>query len=112
KSRFSVPNLLMNSLLSLTSFSLRLPESMAFCISSLSSSIEPMHSSWLPSSVRQIGSGVPQYLERERFQSTRFSNQFPNLPVPVDSGFQLIVLFSATSLSFTAVVLMNQLSKG
>ena len=68
-------------------------------ISSFNSAIEPMHFSSNPSSVLQIGRGVPQNLERLRFQSTKFSNQLPNLPIPVASGFQLIVLFNSTSLS-------------
>ena len=71
-----------------------------------------MQISCFPSSVLQIGKGVPQNLERLRFQSTRFSSQFPNLPVPVDSGFQLMVLFRLIILSLYAVVRMNQESRG
>ena len=40
------------------------------------------------------GRGVPQKRERLRFQSTRFSSQFPKRPIPVDSGFQLMVWFN------------------
>ena len=71
-----------------------------------------MQISSLPSSVRQIGSGVPQKRLRLRFQSWMFSSHWPKRPVPVDSGFQVIVLFRATISSFTAVVLMNQASRG
>ena len=85
---------------------------LAFRISDFSSSILPMHFSSVPSSVLQIGRGVPQNLERLKFQSTRFSNQLPNLPSPVLFGFQLIVLFNSTKRSLTAVVLINQLSRG
>ena len=71
-----------------------------------------MHFSSLWSSVAQIGSGVPQYRERDRFQSTRFSSHLPKRPEPVLAGFQLIVSFSAISRSLTAVVLMNHESSG
>ena len=81
-------------------------------ISSFNSSIEPIQISFLPSAVLQIGIGIPQNLERERFQSTKFSNQFPKRPSPVDFGFQLIVLFSAIIFSLYSVVLTNQLSIG
>src|SRR5438105_6659201 len=84
----------------------------AFSISDFSSSIEPIQISSLPSLVLQIGSGVPQKRERDKFQSTRFSNQFPKRPVPVLSGFQLMVLFNSTNLSLHAVVLMNHASSG
>ena len=46
-----------------------------------------MHFSSLWSSVAQIGSGVPQYRERDRFQSTRFSSHLPKRPEPVLAGF-------------------------
>jgi hypothetical protein len=49
-----------------------------------------MHSCSLPSSVRQIGNGIPQKRERDKFQSLALANQFPKRPVPVDLGFQLI----------------------
>ena len=87
------------------------PAAIDLSISDLSSSTLPIHNSSL-SSFLQIGSGVPQYLERLKFQSTRLSSQLPNRPVPVDSGFQLIVLLSSANRSFTAVVRINQLSNG
>ncbi len=83
-----------------------------FSISFFSSSADPIHISSFLSSVTHIGSGVPQNRERERFQSTRFSSHFPNLPVPVDFGFQFIVLFSSIILSRKAVVRMNHASSG
>ena len=73
----------------------------------------PMHSNTSGFlSLCQIGSGVPQYRCLDIAQSTLFSSQVPNLPVPVLLGFQLIVLLSSTIRSFTAVVLMNQDSTG
>ena len=71
-----------------------------------------MHFSSLPSSVRQIGSGVPQKRLLERFQSCMFSSHFPKRPVPVASGFQVMVSLSFIISSRTAVALMNQLSRG
>ena len=71
-----------------------------------------MHFSALPSSSRQMGSGVPQKRLRERFQSFRFSSQLPKRPVPVDSGCQLMVLFSSNIRSFLAVERMNHESSG
>ncbi len=65
-----------------------------------------------PSSERQMGSGVPQKRERDRFQSFRLSSQLPKRPVPVDSGCQLMVLFSSDIRSFLAVLLMNHESSG
>ena len=59
-----------------------------------------------------MGSGVPQYLDRDRFQSTRFSSHLPKRPVPVLSGFQLIVLLRSIYLSRSAVVRMNHESSG
>src|SRR5882672_5211914 len=69
--------------------------------SRLSSSSEPMQISSLPDRLLQIGKGVPQKRDLDKFQSTRFSSQLPNLPVPVDSGFQFTVLFNSTIRSFT-----------
>ncbi|RYD82447.1 MAG: hypothetical protein EOP53_03700, partial [Sphingobacteriales bacterium] len=77
-----------------------------------SSATEPIQTVSSPLSVLQIGSGVPQKRERLKFQSTRFSSQLPNLPVPVEAGFQLMVLFSSIMRSLKAVVLMNQASNG
>ena len=71
-----------------------------------------MHFSSERSSVAQIGSGVPQKRERERFQSLRFSSHLPKRPVPVDSGFQRIVRFSSIMRSLQAVVRMNHESSG
>ena len=62
--------------------------------------------------LRQMGSGVPQKRERERFQSFRFSSHLPNRPEPFVSGFQLMVLFSYTILSLQAVERMNHESSG
>ena len=96
--------------------------SVAFLISAFSSATLPMHFSSPPlffsiklfsaSMVFQMGNGVPQKRLRLRFQSTMFSSQLPKRPSPVDLGFQLMVLFSSTILSFTAVVLMNHASSG
>ena len=65
-----------------------------------------------PSSVLQIGSGVPQNRDLERFQSLAFLSQLPNLPSPVDLGFQLMVWFSSYILSLFSVTRMNQESSG
>ena len=81
-------------------------------MASLSSATEPIMISSLPSAVLQIGNGIPQYLDLERFQSLALANQFPNLPSPVAFGFQLICWFKDTILSFTSVILINQESKG
>src|SRR5690554_2579632 len=93
-------------------FSTIMPALIEVSIAAFSSSTLPMHLSSLPSLVRQIGIGIPQNLDLERFQSLRFSSQLPNRPVPVLSGFQFIVLFSAIIRSLAAVDFMNQLSKG
>ena len=74
--------------------------------------MDPIQISSVPSSVLHIGNGVPQYLLRDKFQSTIFSNQLPKRPSPVLFGFQLIVLFNSTKRSFTAVVLINHASNG
>src|SRR5574344_895497 len=87
------------------------PAATAFSISSYNSCSEPIQSS-LPSLSRHTGRGVPQKRERERFQSFRFSSQFPKRPVPVDSGCQLIVLFNSYIRSFLAVERINHESKG
>ncbi len=88
------------------------PASTDFLVSSCNSATDPMHLISFLSSDIHIGKGVPQYLERDKFQSTRFSSHLPNRPVPVDAGFQLIVLFSSIILSFMAVVLINHESIG
>jgi len=71
-----------------------------------------MQTSSEPSSVRQMGRGVPQNRLRLRFQSTMFSSQLPKRPSPVDLGFHWMVRFSSTILSLRAVVRMNQASRG
>ena len=63
------------------------------------------------SSLAHIGSGTPQNLDLERFQSFAFDSQLPNLPVPVDLGFQLIDSLSFLSFSFSWVTLINQESR-
>ena len=88
------------------------PASTAFAISAFNSLTEPMQISSLPSSVLQIGKGIPQYLDLDKFQSFAFANQFPKRPVPVDSGFQLMVLFNPCMRSFTSVTFINQESNG
>ena len=75
-------------------------------------STEEIQISSSPSLVLHIGIGIPQKRERERFQSTKFSNQLPNLPSPVDFGFQLMVLFKSIILFLQSVVFTNQLSIG
>ncbi len=89
-----------------------LPAAIDFSISCCNCSTLPIQMFSSPSSVLQIGNGMPQNLERLKFQSLRFSSQFPKRPVPVDAGFQLIVLFKAIIWSLFAVDLMNQLSSG
>src|SRR4051794_20747922 len=88
------------------------PASMDFCIALYSSSTEPISISSFLSSVLQIGSGIPQYLERDKFQSFAFFSQFPKRPSPVDFGFQLMVSFRSNILSLISVTLMNQESSG
>ena len=73
---------------------------------------DPMQISSRVSLFLQIGSGVPQKRERDRFQSFRFSSQLPKRPVPVLSGFQLMLLLSSTIRSLHAVERMNQESSG
>src|SRR5229473_7501796 len=53
------------------------------------------------------GSGVPQYLVRDRAQSTLFRSHSPYRPVLTVAGYQLVRSFSASSLSLIAVVRMN-----
>src|SRR6056300_892451 len=89
-----------------------IPAAIAFSISSFSWAALSIHRCSSPSSVLQIGNGIPQKRERLRFQSLRFSNQFPKRPVPVEAGFQLMVLFNAIIWSFFSVDLINQLSNG
>ena len=76
------------------------------------SSTDPMMRVSFPSSVRQIGSGIPQKRERDRFQSLALASQLPKRPSPVDFGFQLILLLCSTILSRTSVTFTNQESSG
>ena len=71
-----------------------------------------MHNCSLPSSVLQIGNGIPQKRERDKFQSLALANQLPKRPSPVDLGFQFMVVFNSCILPFTSVTLMNQESNG
>ena len=55
----------------------------------------------------QMGSGVPQYLLRDRFQSMRLSSQLPIRPSRICAGCQCTLRLCVSSRSFTAVVRMN-----
>ena len=88
------------------------PAAIDFSISWYNSSTDPIKISSCLSSVLQIGNGIPQYLERDKFQSFAFFNQFPKRPSPVALGFQLIESFKSNMRSRTSVILMNQESKG
>ena len=81
-------------------------------ISFFNSPTEPTHKTSAPSSLLHIGIGIPQNLDLERFQSFAFSSQFPNLPLPVDAGFQLIFLFNSTMFFLKAETFTNQESRG
>src|SRR5215217_8680462 len=96
----------------LNGFSVMKPAAIAFSMALYSSSTEPIITSSFLSSVLQIGSGIPQYLERDRFQSLAFFSQFPKRPSPVDLGFQLMVSFRSNILSLMSVTLMNHESSG
>ena len=63
-------------------------------ISVFNSSTEPITTVSFESSDLQIGKGMPQNLDLERFQSLALESQLPNLPPPVDLGFQLMDSFS------------------
>ena len=89
-----------------------LPDSIDFKISCLSCLTEPIMIDSEESFVLHIGKGIPQNLDLDKFQSFAFNSQLPNLPVPVDSGFQLIFLLSFISLSFSFVTLINHESSG
>ena len=65
-----------------------------------------------PSSDFHMGKGIPQNLDLERFQSFALFSQLPNLPSPVDFGFQLILLFKAINSSLFSVTLINHEFKG
>ena len=66
----------------------------------------------VPSSFDHIGNGTPQNLDLERFQSLADFSQFPNLPSPVDFGFQFISLLRVNILSERLLILINQDSIG
>ena len=68
-------------------------------ISLINSSTDPIIFCSVPSSFIQIGIGTPQYLDLDKFQSFACASQFPNLPSPVDFGFQLIDLLKLTIFS-------------
>ena len=88
------------------------PASMARSTSILSSSIEPITFVSVLSLERQIGRGIPQNRDRDKFQSLALASQFPKRPSPVDFGFQLMELFRATSCSFLSLTFTNQESSG
>ena len=97
---------------SLNKFDFINPLSTERFISKISSSIEPIHFFSLPSSEIHIGSGIPQNLDLDRFQSFTFSNHFSNLPSPVDFGFQFISLFKEDIFSLTVDAFINHESTG
>ena len=69
-------------------------------VSSDSSASEPTATSRVGSaSLRQIGSGVPQYRSRDSAQSTLLFSQSPYRPVLMFSGYQFVFSFSASSWS-------------
>src|SRR6187200_3314384 len=96
----------------LNGFTVSKPAAIDFSISLYNSSTDPITLISEPSSVLQIGNGIPQYLERDKFQSLAFFNQFPKRPSPVAFGFQLIVSFKSNILSLTLVISMNHESNG
>ena len=67
------------------------PFSIEFSISRIKSFTDPIIFCSLPFSVVHIGSGIPQNLDLDKFQSFAFCSQLPNLPSPVALGFQLIL---------------------
>ena len=88
------------------------PKLIDLAISLFNSSTDPIIMVSFESLVLQIGRGIPQNLDLERFQSLAFESQLPNLPSPVDLGFQLIVWFSSFNRLFFSVTLINQESNG
>ena len=83
-----------------------------FFISFFNSAIDPIMIVSFESEDFQIGRGIPQNLDLDKFQSFALANQLPNLPSPVDLGFQLIDLLSSTNRSFFSVTFINHESKG
>ena len=57
------------------------------------------------------GSGVPQYLSRERPQSITFSRKLPMRPSFIVSGIQFTERLAAFMSSFTFVTSINQLER-
>src|SRR5690554_1965501 len=88
------------------------PASTAFSQANFNSSIDEIMICSVLSSDVQIGIGIPQKRERDKFQSLTFSNHFPKRPDPVDSGFQLMVLFNSIMRFFTREARINQESNG
>ena len=72
-----------------------------------SSASEPAHVS-CPDGHSHTGSGVPQYRVRDSAQSTLLRSHSPYRPSLIVGGCQLVFSFSASSWSFTCVVLMYQ----
>ena len=97
---------------SLKGFSFIIPIFKEISIASHNSFSDPITFVSFPSELLQIGNGIPQNLDRERFQSFALLSQFPNLPSPVAFGFQFISLFRAVMFSLTSLILMNQESRG
>ena len=75
--------------------------------SSDSSASEPTQVTWSCPHTHS-GSGVPQYLVRDRAQSTLLRSHSPYRPCLIVGGCQLVLSFSASILSLIAVVRMNQ----
>ena len=88
------------------------PSLIDILISFISSSTDPIILYSELSSLVHIGRGTPQNLDLERFQSFADFNQFPNLPSPVELGFQLISLFRLNILSDKSLTLINHDSMG
>src|SRR5674476_1204591 len=77
------------------------------CASSDSSVSDPTQT-WWSCAQRQIGSGVPQYRDRDSAQSTLLSSQSPYRPCLIESGYQFVRSFSRRRASLICVVRMYQ----
>src|SRR3954454_16380430 len=78
-------------------------------VSSESSASDPTATSFEGSaSLRQMGSGVPQYRSRDSAQSTLLRSQSPYRPHWMVSGCQCVFSFSASNWSLIALVRMYQ----
>ena len=75
--------------------------------SSDNSAREPTAVRW-SASQRQMGSGVPQYRERESAQSMLLRSQSPYRPHWIVCGYQFVASFCANNSSLIAVVRMYQ----